>query len=430
MAEPLYRLKIFGANQLVTVCTDGGCKFKKGEEQGKIDIITKGTIIIGKDGRIVDLGTDEDINKKLVYNDHSLFERVIDASGHCVLPGLVDSHTHPVWSGDRSHEFKLKLAGVPYMEIHKQGGGIGFTVRHTREASEDQLLELLLNRLDRMMKLGTTTVEAKSGYGLDEDNEIKMLKVIHKANKKHSIDLIGNYCGAHSVPSGSNADQYTHHLINHIIPKIKELKEKDEISPTLIDVFCEKNVFDIEQTRKILTEGNKIGLEANFHGDELSPIKAGELAGEVGALAMSHCEETSPEGIKSMAKRPTVAVLLPTTAYILKLKYPPARDMISEGVPVAVGTDFNPNAHCMSMPFAMNLACVNMKLTLEESLVAATINSAAALGRSHDIGSLSVGKLGDMILIKSNTWEHIIYQMIDPPITHVVKNGGVVYEQH
>jgi len=347
--------------------------------------------------------------------------------GKCVLPGLVDAHTHPVWSGDRVHEFALKLAGASYMEIHQKGGGIGFTVRHTEQSSAEDLEKLLTSRLDRMLKLGTTLVEAKTGYGLKFDTELKMLKVIHNVNKHHPVDLVANYLAAHSVPLGCTAEEHTSDIVDNQIPKLAQLIKNGEISPELIDVFCETKVYDISQTRRILQAGINIGLECNFHGDELTPIKAGELAGEIGALAMSHCEETSDDGIVAMAQRPTCAVLLPTTAYLLKLKYPPARKMIEHNVPVALGSDFNPNAFCMSMPLVMNMACVNMKLTLEEALVASTINAAASLGKSKEYGSIEKGKYGDFIVLAVPVWEHLIYQMVDPPIEVVVKKGKVVF---
>jgi len=196
-----------------------------------------------------------------------------------------------------------------------------------------------------------------------------MLRVIHNVNGHHAVDVVSTYCGAHSVPKGSTAAEATKDIVEKQIPALAEKLKAGEISPSLIDVFCEKNVFEYDDTVKIVEAGKAIGLEVNFHGDELSYIKGGELRGQVGALAMSHCEETSDEGILAMAKRPTFATLLPTTAYLLRLKYPRARKMIECNVPIALGSDFNPNAHCMSMPFVMNLACVNMGMTMPEALV-------------------------------------------------------------
>eukprot|EP01126_Amoeba_proteus_P048778 TRINITY_DN5661_c0_g1_i1.p1 TRINITY_DN5661_c0_g1~~TRINITY_DN5661_c0_g1_i1.p1 ORF type:complete len:328 (-),score=43.13 TRINITY_DN5661_c0_g1_i1:61-1044(-) len=313
------------------------------------------------------------------------------------------------------------------MEIHKKGGGIGFTVRNSKQSTEDELLHHLIRRLDRMLGLGTTLIEGKSGYGLEFETEVKLLKVLHEANKCHPVDIVSNYLAAHSIPEGSTAEEATNDIVHNQIPKLEQLIKAGEISPTLIDVFCENKVFNIEQTRRILLAGEKIGLKANFHGDELTPIKAAELAGAIGALAVTHCEEISEEGILALSKLPSFAVLLPTTAYLLKLKYPPARRMINSNVPIALGSDFNPNAHCMSLPFVMNLACVNMGLTMNEALVAATINAAASIGQSTQYGSLEPQKWADIIILEAPTWEHLIYELVDPPIQTVIKKGVVVH---
>eukprot|EP01100_Stratorugosa_tubuloviscum_P010836 TRINITY_DN4724_c0_g1_i2.p1 TRINITY_DN4724_c0_g1~~TRINITY_DN4724_c0_g1_i2.p1 ORF type:complete len:328 (+),score=148.28 TRINITY_DN4724_c0_g1_i2:367-1350(+) len=320
----------------------------------------------------------------------------------------------------------MKLAGATYMDIHKAGGGIGFTVGHTRNSSEQELETLLLPRLQRMLQCGTTLVEGKSGYGLDCETEMKLLRVLHNARSKSKIEIVSTYLGAHSIPKGKNVTEYTHEVINEHIPILKELISNG-ISVENIDVFCEKGVFEIDDTRKILQAGKNIGLEINFHGDELNPMKAAELGGELSALAISHLEHISDEGIQSMLIRPTFAVLLPTTAYILRLTPPPARKMIEAGVPVVIATDYNPNAHCLSMPFVMNLACVLMRMSLNEALVASTLNAAGSLKKSDKYGSLSKSKFGDFVVIAAPKWEHIVYQLVDPPILHVYKKGIRVY---
>lgn len=323
----------------------------------------------------------------------------------------------------------MKLAGATYMEIHAKGGGIGFTVGHTRNASEEKLLLLLQQRLDRMMRQGTTLVEGKSGYGLETETEMKLLRVLHEADQKHPVDIVSNYCGAHSVPKGSTADATTEDIVVKQLEELRRLRDSGVINPTLIDVFMEKGVFDAEQTERILRAGSALGLEHNFHGDELNYTGSGELAGKLASLAVSHLERLSPEGIAAMAIRPSVAVLLPTTAYILRLEHPPARALINAGVPVALGSDFNPNAHCLSMPLVMHLACVNLRLSMPEALVAATINAAHSMGKSKDYGSLEVGKWGDAVLVAADAWEHLIYEMGDPPIAAVIKKGRVVYQR-
>eukprot|EP01097_Dermamoeba_algensis_P010143 TRINITY_DN7390_c0_g1_i1.p1 TRINITY_DN7390_c0_g1~~TRINITY_DN7390_c0_g1_i1.p1 ORF type:complete len:437 (-),score=87.41 TRINITY_DN7390_c0_g1_i1:58-1254(-) len=392
----------------------------------KVEVLERATIIVNSQGLIEDIYEENNTEAAQKYSS-AKFEQDVDCKGKSVLPGFVDAHTHPVWSGDRVHEFAMKLAGATYMEVHKAGGGIGFTVRHTRESSEEELLALLLERLRRMLSHGTTVVEAKSGYGLDLENEMKMLKVLHQAKQQSSIEIISTYLGAHSVPKDKSLQDYTKEILDVHIPKIKELKAKGEISPCNIDVFHEKGVFETEETRAILKAGRDIGLQINFHGDELHAVGSAELSGDLDVLAISHLEHISDAGISAMAKRPTFAVLLPTTAYILRLVPPPARKMIEGNVPVALGSDYNPNAHCVSMPFVMNLACVNMRMSMNEALVAATINSAAALGISDSHGSIEVGKRGDFVLLSAPKWEHVIYQLVDPPISSVFKGGKPVW---
>lgn len=317
------------------------------------------------------------------------------------------------------------------MDIHKTGGGIGFTVQHVRRATEEELYETFRERLLRMLRSGTTLVEAKSGYGLDVESEMKMLRVIEKAKKELPIEISSTFCGAHSVPKGSTPEEATDNVINRQIPKLQELMKNEEINVDNIDVFCEKGVFGLDETRRILEAGKAAGLALNFHGDELHPMKAAELGAELGARAISHLEEISDEGIQAMSAASVIAVLLPTTAYILRLKCPPARAMIDSGVPVALGSDFNPNAFCLSMPLTMHLACVNLRMTMEESLVAATINAAASLGRSHTHGSLEPGKVADMLVIDAPRWEHLVYQLggHDNVIKFVIKNGKIVHRK-
>ncbi|KAL9646725.1 hypothetical protein ABK040_001147 [Willaertia magna] len=388
------------ASQIVQITNDSTIKIKKGKEQNEIEIIKNGSMIIDLNGKIKFIGTNEQLENYLKEHENIKFEKEIDCSGKSIIPGLVDSHTHPVWNGDRCHEFVMKLQGATYMQIHQMGGGIGFTVRHTRQSTIDELFELLIKRLKTMITNGTTLVEGKSGYGLETETEIKMLQVLHKANQQNISlkipEIVSTYLGAHSVPKDKKLDEYTNEIINQQIPAIKEAMEKGLIGPSLIDVFHEKGVFETEETKRVLLEGkNKLGLNINFHGDELNPMKSAELSYELDALAVSHCEHISDEGIKCMAEKSICATLLPTTAYILRIEYPPARKMIDNGVPVVLATDFNPNAHCMSLPFVMNLSCVNMRMTLNEALVATTLNAAASIGKSDTHGSLHVGKVGD-----------------------------------
>jgi len=357
----------------------------------------------------------------------SHFAEVLDAKGCAVIPGLVDGHTHPVWAGDRVHEFAMKLAGASYMEVHAAGGGINFTVEKTRAADEEELLGLLLPRLKAMLHHGTTTVECKSGYGLETATEVKMLRVLEKARPKCPIEISSTFCGAHSVPKGSTAAEATIDVIEKQLPAVLKLKEEGEMNVENIDVFCEKGVFEVEHSQRILEAGKAAGFRVNFHGDELNPLGGAEMGAAIQAEAISHLEEISPAGIQAMAVSGSVGVILPTTAYILRLKNPPVRDMINCGMVVALGTDFNPNAHCLSMPMVMHLACVNLKMTLNEALAAATINAAHSIGRGASHGSLQVGKVADMLVLGEKRWEHLVYQLGSRDvIRHVVKKGTVV----
>lgn len=414
-----FLLRVQNIGQLVTVCANGE-KVKAGSAMDEVALVKQAGLVVGHDGRIVAVGPEESIQQEYA---HRTFASVLDAAGKCIVPGLVDGHTHPVWSGDRVHEFKLKLKGATYMDIHKMGGGIGFTVRHTRASSEDELLGLLLKRLDRMLRLGSTLIEAKSGYGLDVETELKMLRVLHRAQKLHKIDLVSNFCGAHSLPENMNQAEATQFVIEKQLPAVIAAKKAGSISPELIDVFCEKGVFETKASLAILEAGQAAGLQVNFHGDELNPTASAEMGASINSLAISHLEHVSEQGMLDMAEKGTIATLLPTTAYILRIEPPPARALIEHKVPVALGSDFNPNAHCMSLPFVMHLACVNMKMTLNEALNACTINAAASIGRADDYGSLEVGKFADFLVLDTDAWEHLIYELVDPPITDVFKAG-------
>ncbi|KAG7495523.1 putative imidazolonepropionase [Solea senegalensis] len=420
------RLLVKNAQQVVLICS-GGQKYLTGHELQSLSVIENGSVVIGGDGLIKAVGPAETIAARF---SEATFDKVIDASGMCVLPGLVDAHTHPVWAGDRVHEFAMKLAGASYMDVHRAGGGIHFTVEHTRAAAASDLLTSLKSRLVRMQRAGTTLVECKSGYGLELHAELKMLQVIEEAGRSLPINISSTFCGAHAVPRGKTEAEATEDVLQVQLPLLKEQMSAGNLKVDNIDVFCERGVFDVASTRSILRAGKDMGLNINFHGDELHPMNAAQLGAELGALAVSHLEEVSDEGIAAMAEAKTAAVLLPTTAYILRLPQPRARDMLEAGVIVALGSDFNPNAYCCSMPIVMHLACVNMKMSMTEALAAATINAAYALGRSHTHGSLEVDKHGDLLLLNATRWEHLIYQLggHQELVRYVVVKGNVVYD--
>jgi imidazolonepropionase len=253
--------------------------------------------------------------------------------------------------------------------------------------------------------------------------------VIESAKRSHTVDIVSNYCGAHSVPKGSTAEEATKDIIERQLPALAALREAGELSVDQIDVFCEKGVFSTESSRAILEAGLKQGLAINFHGDELNYTGSCEMGADIGATAISHVEHVSEDGIKRMADKDVAAVLLPTTAYVLRITPPPARALVDGGVIVALGSDFNPNAHCSSMPHVMNLACVTMKMTVNEALVAATLNAAKALGKSAEFGSIEAGKRGDMVVVAASQWEHLVYQMGTAAVKEVIKNGEVVFRK-
>eukprot|EP00760_Papus_ankaliazontas_P038581 PhM_4_TR9197/c0_g1_i1/m.16020/K01468/hutI, AMDHD1; imidazolonepropionase len=421
----MYALRIHSLSQLVTVCSKKQ-RYLAGDDQKSVEVIrNNGCVVVGHDGLIAAVGTNETVAAQLPCG--ATFAVNLDGTGKCVIPGLVDGHTHPVWSGDRSHEFAMKLAGASYAEVHAAGGGINYTVEHTRKSTEDELLSLLVERLSTMLALGTTLAEAKSGYGLNTETELKMLRVIERAKGLQPIELVANFCGAHSVPKGMTASEAADVIVKEMIPAVVAAKQRGEINAELCDVFHEKGFFESDDSRRILKAAREAGMEVNFHGDELNPVGSGELAGEGGidALAVSHLEHVSEAGRAAMARRPTAAVLLPTTAYMLRLVPPPARDLIASKVPVALGSDFCPNAFCLNMPAVMNLACVLMRMTMPEALVASTINAAYSIGRSATHGSIEVGKCGDLVVLDCPNWEHLIYRFTHPPIQAVIKKGVI-----
>ncbi|TGZ68344.1 hypothetical protein CRM22_004313 [Opisthorchis felineus] len=413
---------------IVNVLCDRSEK-KRFDETDQVEITTSGSgsrlAILTENGIISDFGEEECMLSRTLDPDN-----IIDCNGGCVIPGLIDAHTHPVWAGDRLHEFTLKLKGASYMEIHESGGGINYTVSKTSAADEATLYNLLRQRLLGMIRKGTTTVECKTGYGLYWAVEEKLLRVLNRAKMELPIDISITFLSAHSVPKDTNASDFTEHIVSEQIPKVKDLIQ-EKFSVDNIDVFCEKGVYDIEQSAKILQAGKSIGLNLNFHADELSDTGGAELAGRLGARAASHLEEASPAGVAAMAASGTAAVLLPTTAHLLRLRPPSARAIIQAGVPVALGTDFNPNAYCLSMPIVMYLACTTLGMTPEEALAGATINAAYSLNMSDRVGAITVGRQADIVVLKCDRWENIIYQFgeAESLITHVIKKGKLIFSQ-
>ncbi|KAL7748358.1 putative imidazolonepropionase [Sorochytrium milnesiophthora] len=417
-----FRSLFRNAAQVVLVCSNGE-PFKTGKAMDEVAIMSNASVLVDNEGKIVAVGTEQELMQHEWYRS-AYIEFIFDCTGKSILPGFVDGHTHPVWAGDRVHEFAMKLSGATYMDIHKAGGGIGYTVKHTREANEDELLASLQTRVDRMLKFGTTFVEAKSGYGLDVQTELKMLRVMTRHNNSfHPVQLSITFLGAHSVPKDHTLASYTAEILDQQIPAILAECEQHRVHVDNIDVFYEKGVFERDETLKVLQRGKELGWTINFHGDELHPMQSGEVGALVSARAISHLEEVSEKDIALMAQHTIFAVLLPTTAYVLRIKPPPARAMIDAGVPVALGSDFNPNAHCVSLPHVMNLACINMRMTMNEALVACTINSAASLHAETLHGSIEPGKWANLVVVNNPDWRHVVYEVADPPIEAVYVKG-------
>jgi len=406
------------ANQLVTL-RGGSEKPLTKENMRQLGIIENGAVAV-KNGKIIDVGKTEQINSK--YKS----ENVINAYGKLVAPGFVDAHTHLVFAGSREDEFEMKLEGISYMEILQKGGGILRTVAETRKASLEQLIELGKERLDTMLIHGTTTVEAKSGYGLSTKDEIKCLEAIKKLNKQHPIDVIPTFLGAHAVPNEyrDRPDDYVDLVVEEMIPAVAERKLAE-----FCDVFCEKGVFNVEQSKRILLAGKEYGLLPKIHADEMSWLGGAELAAEVEAVSAEHLLFASENGIKALAEKGVVAVLLPAASFSLMLgKYANARKMIAEGVAVALGTDLNPICWVENMQLVIALACRMMRLTPAEALSAATINAAHSLRKAHMIGSLEVGKKADIVIFKVPNYRFLGYRFGVNLVDKVIKNGRLVVD--
>ncbi|MGE7843767.1 imidazolonepropionase [Lysinibacillus sp. NPDC093712] len=411
---------IKNANEVITLkCEVPGPRIK--EQMREIAVIEDGSVLL-QENRIVAVGSYE----QLAIDFPHLVEEadVIDATGKIVMPGLVDCHTHLVHGGTREQEFNMRLNGSTYMDIMNAGGGIHATTKRTRETSFEALYEKTMQHLDVFLKHGVTTVEAKSGYGLDWETEKKQLEVAKKLQDTHAVDVISTFMGAHAVPRDfkGREDEFVDVVIHHMLPKVAELKLAE-----FNDVFCEKGVFTPLQSRRILEAGKALGLTPKIHADEIEPYNGAELAAEVGAISAEHLLVASDEGIQNMATAGTIAVLLPGTAFFLRAPFARGRLMIDEGVPVAISTDFNPGSSpTMSLPFIMNLACMHMGLTLEEVLTATTINAACALNRGHEIGTLEAGKQADVIILDVANYKQLQY-FYGMNHTHtVIKKGQVV----
>lgn len=404
------------------VVTCSGFEAKSGKAMSDIGVIKQGAVVIEK-GIIKAVGKTEDILKS--YNEDEY--EVIDAFNKAVLPGFVDSHTHFLFGGYRAEEFSWRLSGYSYMDIMERGGGIINSVKATREASKTELIKEARKRLDSMLSFGVTTVEGKSGYGLDLENEIKQLEVMKELNQEHPIDIVNTFLGAHAIPLEykENGDGYIEFIINKVLPIVKERKLAE-----FCDIFCEKNVFTIEQSRRLLLAAKKMGFNLKLHADEIVRLGGAELAAELGAISADHLLQASHEGILAMAKAGVIATLLPCTAFSLKEDYARGREMIDSGCAVSLATDLNPGS-CFteSIPLVFALACLQMKLSIEEAVTALTINGAAALRREKEIGSIDPGKKGDLIILEFPSYKYIPYHIGVSTVERVIKSGKIVFNK-
>lgn len=404
------------AAQLATIAGENGPR--KREKMSELGIIEDGSIWI-EDGVIQAIGTTEELQKQ--FGDRAADAEVIDASGRLVTPGLVDPHTHVVYGGSREREFEMRLEGATYMDIMNAGGGIHATSRMTREATEDELIEQSTRRLDSFLKHGVTTVEGKSGYGLNWETELKQLRAAKRLNDTHPIDLVSTFMAAHAVPLEykGKEDEYIDSIIHDMLPIVAEEK-----LAVFNDVFCEVGVFTPEQSERILEAGKKLGLIPKIHADEIESYGGAELAAKVGAISAEHLLKASDEGIKQMAEAGVIACLLPATALFLREQAAQGRKMVDEGVAVAISTDCNPGSSpTTSMPLVMNLACISMRLTPAEALVAATMNAACAIGMEAKVGSLEVGKQGDVVMWDIGNYQELQYLFGVNHVDKVWKKG-------
>ncbi|MBS4174725.1 imidazolonepropionase [Bacillus sp. FJAT-49736] len=410
------------ANELITV-KGGSEKPLTREAMNELHILHDGAIWL-EDGKIQAVGTTEELMEK--YSSRVLDAKVIDASGKIVMPGLVDPHTHLVYAGSRENEFNMRLNGATYMEIMNNGGGIHATTSRTRSASPEELFSESIKRLDSFLKHGVTTVEAKSGYGLDWETEKKQLEVAKCLDDAHVIDVVRTFMGAHAVPGEykENPDEFVRIVIEEMIPAVAEGKLAE-----FNDVFCERGVFTPEQSRLILEAGKNHGLIPKIHADEIEPYEGAELAAEVGAISADHLLRASDRGIKRMAEEGVIGVLLPGTAFFLMADSARGRRMIDEGVPVALSTDCNPGSSpTTSLPFIMNLACMKMGMTPAEAITATTINAAHAINRANEIGSLEVGKKADVVIMNVPNYMQLQYHYGMNHTDTVIKSGKIVVE--
>lgn len=407
---------IYNASEVVT-CS--GFKGKSGAQMQDLKVVKNATVVV-EDGIITKV-TSENIDLQAYASKDFT---IIDATNKCVLPGFVDSHTHLVFGGYREEEYNWRLGGVAYMDIMAKGGGIINSVKGTMAASKEELIGVGIKRLNSMTGFGVTTVEGKSGYGLDLETEIKQLEVMKELNKIHSLDIITTFLGPHARPPAykENPDAFIDFMIDEVLPIVDERGLAE-----FADIFCEANIFSIEQSRKFLIAAKKRGFKIKIHADEIVQLGGAELAAELGAISADHLLQASDAGIAAMKEAGVVATLLPCTAFSLKEPYARARKMIDSGLVVALSTDFNPGScFCESIPLLIALATNQMGMSIEETITALTINGAAALDRADQIGSIDIGKKADLVVHEFPSYKFLPYHIGVSTVEKVIKNGVMI----
>jgi len=411
-------LLIVNASELLTLASGGS--LRRGPDMNDLGLIPGGAVAI-RDGLIVSVGPTDELRRTFRA------ERTLDAGGRVVMPGFVDPHTHLVYAGHRADEFEMRLRGASYMEIMAAGGGIMNTVRATRAASVDDLVRESMPRLRRMLEHGTTTAEAKTGYGLTTADEIKMLHAIAALNRAQPVELVPTFLGAHAIPAEykGDAEGFVRLVADEMLPAVAALPA--DLRPRFCDVFCEDGAFTLEQSRRILEKARALGLGLKIHVDEFKALGGTALAVELGAVSADHLVATPEHEVRLLAQSDVIAVSLPGTPFGLgHREYTPARALVAQGGALALATDLNPGTcPCESMQFIIALACRAMRLTPAEAIVAATINAAHAIGMGHRVGSLEAGKQADILILDVPTYRMLAYRFGTNMVRVVIKRGTV-----